>query len=97
MKLTAGLITAFAGYVAAAQQSAEVFIVPTGDASSPPAITPSLARLLLLQRLAPSGRGLSLHDIPNGVGTEHAVSLINRFGKDIPPCSQTAKPPNPAS
>ncbi|EFY88726.1 hypothetical protein J3458_002222 [Metarhizium acridum] len=85
MKLTAGLITAFAGYVAAAQQSAEVFIVPTGDASSPPAITPSLARLLLLQRLAPSGRGLSLHDIPNGVGTEHAVSLINRFGKDIPP------------
>ncbi|TWU76382.1 hypothetical protein ED733_006498 [Metarhizium rileyi] len=88
MKLTTGLLTALTGSVAgvaAAQQSAEVFIVPTADVSSPPAITPSVARLLLLQRLAPDGRGLSLQDIPNGVDPEQAVSLINRFGKEIPP------------
>lgn len=84
MKLTAGFIAALAGCVAAAQQSAQVFIVPASDASSPPALTPSLARLLLLQRLAPSGKGLSLNDIPNGVDAGHAVSLINRFGKATP-------------
>lgn len=84
MKLTVGLITALAGCAAAAQQSAEVFIVPARDASSP-SITPSLARLLLLQQLAPEGRGLSLNDIPNGIDVDHAVSLINRFGKATPP------------
>ncbi|KHN95988.1 uncharacterized protein MAM_06093 [Metarhizium album ARSEF 1941] len=95
MKLTIGLIIAFAGYVAAAQQSAEVFIVPTSDVSSPPSVTPSLARLLLLQRLAPSGRDVSFHDIPNGIGYDTVASLINHFGKEIPPLfsdGQTGEP-----
>lgn len=85
MKLTAGLLAAITGCVAAAHPSAEAYLVPARDTSSPPAITPSLARLLLLQHLSPSGRGLSSNDIPNGVDSETAVSLITRFGKSTPP------------
>jgi hypothetical protein len=96
MKLTAGVIAALVGCAAAAQQSAEVFIVPATDASSPPAITPSLARLLLLQRLVPSSQGLSLNDIPNGVDSDYAVSLINRFGKATPPLFSDAEASEPS-
>ncbi|KAK2594266.1 hypothetical protein QQS21_008045 [Conoideocrella luteorostrata] len=84
MKLTAGIVAAIAGCATAAQQSAEVFIVPAIDAASPPAVTPGLARLLFLQRLSSNGRGLNQHDIPNGVDTEKAVSFLNRYGKTTP-------------
>lgn len=84
MKLITGLIAALAGCATAAQQSAEVYIVSRGDASSTPAVTPSLARLLFLQRLASNGQGFLQHDIPIGVDTEKAISFLNRFGKSIP-------------
>ncbi|QPG95038.1 hypothetical protein C2857_007533 [Epichloe festucae Fl1] len=84
MKLIAGLIAALAGCATAAQQSAEVYIVSRGDVSSPPAVTPSLARLLILQRLASNGQGFLQYDIPDGVDTEKAMSFLNRFGKSIP-------------
>ncbi|KAG6041649.1 hypothetical protein E4U41_003087 [Claviceps citrina] len=85
MKLNAGLIAALAGCAAAVQQSAEVFIVSKHGASSPPAVTPSLARLLFLQRLASNGRGFAQQDIPSGIDTANAVSFLTRFGKPIPP------------
>lgn len=84
MKLNAGLAVALASCAAASQQSADVYIVPCADASSPPAVTPSLARLLFLQRLASNGQGYLQHDIPNGIDPENAVSFLNRFGKSTP-------------
>lgn len=85
MKLTAGLIATLAGCAAAAQPDAEVYLVPAREASSTtPSLSPSLARLVLLQRLAPIGHGPSLHDVPKGVDTEEAVSVMNRFGKAPP-------------
>ncbi|PNY28282.1 endoplasmic reticulum membrane protein [Tolypocladium capitatum] len=86
MKLTAGLIAALAGCAAAAPPAAEVYLVPAREASSTtPSISPGLARLILLQRLAPIGHGPSLDDVPKGVDTHAAVSVMNRFGKPSPP------------
>ncbi|KAG5950760.1 hypothetical protein E4U53_004459 [Claviceps sorghi] len=85
MKLNTGLVAALAGCAAAARPSAEVYIVPNNDASSPPAVTPGLARLLFLQRLASNGRGLTQHDIPSSVDAANAVSFLDRFGKPTPP------------
>ncbi|KAG5977150.1 hypothetical protein E4U55_007022 [Claviceps digitariae] len=85
MKLNTGLIAALAGCAAAVQPSAEVYIVPNNDASSPPAVTPGLARLLFLQRLASNGRGFMEQDIPSGVDAANAISFLNRFGKPTPP------------
>ncbi|GAO15707.1 uncharacterized protein UV8b_01568 [Ustilaginoidea virens] len=96
MKLSAGLLAVLVGCAAASQPHAEVFILPAIDTSSPPAITPSLARLLLLQRLASSGQEPSLQDVPNGVDSENAVSLLNRFGKSIPPLFSGAKTSRPS-
>lgn len=82
MKLNIGLAAALAGCVAAAKQSADVFILPaTADASSStPSLTPSIARLLLLQRLAPAGEGPSVNDIPDDAEVEDVVSAMNQFG-----------------
>lgn len=81
MKLTVALAAAFAGCVAAAQQ-AEVYMIPNPDNSLPQAtISRSLARLILLQRLAPSGKGPSTSDIPDGSDPEEIVSMMNQFGK----------------
>jgi len=81
MKLNIGLAAALAGCVAAAKQSADVFILPAvADASSStPSLTPSIARLLLLQRLAPAGEGPSVNDIPEDA-LEDAVLAMNEFG-----------------
>ncbi|KAJ6442830.1 arsenate reductase [Purpureocillium lavendulum] len=88
MKLTAALLAAFAGCAAAAQPAAEVFLVPTREwsSSSPkaPSLSRSLARLVLLQRLAPIGQGPSIHDIPAGADIDAAVSAMNTFGKPPP-------------
>ncbi|KAG6009133.1 hypothetical protein E4U21_003202 [Claviceps maximensis] len=84
MKLNTGLIAALAGCAAAVRPSAEVYIVPNNDGSSPPAVTPSLARLLFLQRLASNGRGLNEQDIPGGIDSANAIAFLNRFGKSTP-------------
>lgn len=81
MKLTAGLIAAFVGCAAAAQQAAQVYMLPRPSAPSTPSISRSLARLLLLQRLAPTGQGPSTNEIPDGTDAEEVVSLLNAFGK----------------
>lgn len=80
MKLTTGLIAAFAGCAAAAQQAAQVYMLPRPD-SSTPTISRSLARLILLQRLAPSGKGPSYSELPDGTDADDFVSLMNQFGK----------------
>ncbi|KAG6115581.1 hypothetical protein E4U13_002638 [Claviceps humidiphila] len=86
MKLNAGLIAVLSGCAVAAQLSAEVYLVSKhDDASSPPAVTPSLARLLFLQRLASNGRGFVLEDVPSGLNVANAVSFLNQFGKPTPP------------
>lgn len=87
MKLTAGLLAALAGCAAAAAPpAAEVFLVPTREASSSktPSMSRSLARLVLLQRLAPTGQGPSVHDIPTNTDVDAAVSAMNTFGKPPP-------------
>lgn len=82
MKLNIGLAAALAGCASAAQHAADVFILRDSDASSTttPSIAPSIARLLLLQRLAPAGQGPSVHDIPEDADTEEVVSVMNEFG-----------------
>ncbi|CAH0029695.1 unnamed protein product [Clonostachys rhizophaga] len=83
MKLTLGLVAALAGCAAAAQQAAEVYILPGASQSSTvPSVSRSLARLILLQRLAPAGKGPSTAEIPNGSDAENVVSLISKFGKE---------------
>lgn len=85
MKLTAGLLAALAGGAAAAQPAAQVYLVAAREAASTtPSVSPSLARLVLLQRLAPFGQGPSTHDIPKGTDVDAAVSALNRFGKPSP-------------
>ncbi|KAK5992640.1 putative endoplasmic reticulum membrane [Cladobotryum mycophilum] len=88
MKLSLGLLAALASCAAAAQPTADVFILPAHDSSSStttPSLPRSLTRLLLLQRLAPIGRGPSIKDMPNGIESEKVVSALNQFGKTIPP------------
>jgi hypothetical protein len=86
MKLTLGLVAALAGCAAAAQQAAEVYILPGASQSSTvPSVSRSLARLILLQRLAPAGKGPSTAEIPNGSDAENVVSLISKFGKEPVP------------
>jgi hypothetical protein len=82
MKLTLGLAAGLAGCAAAAQQAAEVYIFPTDASatSTPPSVSPSLARLVLLQRLAPAGKGPSTADIPEGVDVGTVVELMNKYG-----------------
>lgn len=84
MKLNLGLAAALAGFAAAAQQAAEVYIISNGapESTSTPSISPSLARLILLQRLAPAGKGPSTADIPDGADAESVVDLMNQFGKE---------------
>ncbi|PHH67319.1 hypothetical protein CDD81_82 [Ophiocordyceps australis] len=88
MKLCAGLSAAFAGLVAAAQ-NADVYIVPAPDvstsASAPTRLSPSMARLVLLQRLSPGGRGPYISDFPKDTDLEQIVSIVSRFGKAPPP------------
>lgn len=86
MKLTVGLTTALVGFaaVAAAQPAAQVYILPATESTSTPSVSRGLARLILLQRLAPIGKGPSFHDIPADVDTEEAVSLLNKYGKAPP-------------
>lgn len=86
MKLTFGLTAALAGCAVAAQQAADVYILPTAassaSSSSTPSISRSLARLILLQRLAPAGKGPSISEIPDDSDIDNVVSMMNQFGKE---------------
>ncbi|KYK57473.1 hypothetical protein DCS_04483 [Drechmeria coniospora] len=85
MKLTVGLVAALAGFSSALQPTAQVYIIPAREASAaPPSLSPGLARLVLLQRLAAIGQGPSINDVPNDANTEDAVSAMTRFGKTSP-------------
>lgn len=84
MKLISGVVATLVGCAAAAQQAAEVYMLPTSGSSSP-SVPRSLARLILLQRLAPLSKGPSISDLPEDVEKSNAVSLLNEFGKTVPP------------
>lgn len=82
MKLSIGLAAALAGCATAAQQAAQVYMFrnDASPSSSTPALPPSLARLILLQRLAVRGSGPSTDDIPTDMDLETAVNLMNEYG-----------------
>ena len=91
MKLSLGLAAALAGCAAAAtgaQQSAQVYLIPgsksTSSKSTPVAVSPSLARLIFLQRLSPFGKGPSIRERPSRLEMEEVVSALNTFGKSSP-------------
>jgi hypothetical protein len=87
MKLNLGITAALAGCVAAASQSAANVYMFSSSLDAPtdaPAIPRSLARLILLQRLAPFGQGPSVTELPNDIDSEAAVDALNTFGKAAP-------------
>lgn len=88
MKLTVGLAAALAGYAAAAQQAATVYQLstqPSTSSKTTPSLSPSLARLVLLQRLSSLRNSPSSKDFPNGVGSDEVVSTLRQFGKTVTP------------
>lgn len=97
MKLTLGLATALAGCAAAAQQAAQIYILPSDtDSTSTPSVSPSLARLILLQRLAPAGKGPSVSDIPDGADIDSVVELMNKYGGKSPSLFGQEQPVSPS-
>ena len=84
MKLFLGVAAALAGCVAAAQQPAEVHMLPVPDSPESPSISRALARSILLQRLAPIGQGPSTSDLAEGTDIEQMVAMMNKFGKTPP-------------
>lgn len=83
MKLTLGLAAAFASCVAASQPTADVYILPNGESTSPPSVSSNVARLIALQRFS-SSRDISVNEIPEDADVENVASLLNQFGKPIP-------------
>ncbi|CRK09409.1 hypothetical protein BN1708_002147, partial [Verticillium longisporum] len=86
MKFSLGVAAALAGFTSALQP-ADVYILQSKQASTSetPSLPRQVARLILLQRLAPEAWTDSLNDIPKDVTTETAVSYINQFGKSPQP------------
>ncbi|EEY23791.1 conserved hypothetical protein [Verticillium alfalfae VaMs.102] len=86
MKFSLGVAAALAGFTSALQP-ADVYILQSKQASTSetPSLPRQVARLILLQRLAPEAWTESLNDIPEDVTTETAVSYINQFGKSPQP------------
>ncbi|KAL7786372.1 hypothetical protein V8C37DRAFT_392123, partial [Trichoderma ceciliae] len=84
MKLTLGIAAAFASCAAATQPTADVYILPNRESTSSPSVSSSVARLITLQRLS-IGQGPSVNDIPQDADIATVASLINEFGKTIPP------------
>lgn len=80
MKFSAGIAAALAGCASAAQTAGQAYVFPRPDSSSSATMTRSLARLIFLQRLASSGQGPSINDIPGDIEIEEAVNTLNRFG-----------------
>lgn len=97
MKLYVGLAAALASCAVAAQPAADVFILPTRESTMTPSISKSIARLILLQRLAPAGNGPSVNEIPDGVDIDEVVSLMNEFSKTSVPLFGDARQPEEPS
>lgn len=83
MKLTLGIIAAFASCAAAKQPGADVYLLPNRESASPTTIPSNLARLIVMQRQS-SGRDLSINDIPEDADVEKVATLMNEFGKPVP-------------
>jgi hypothetical protein len=94
MKLTLGIAAAFASCAAATQPTADVYILPNRESTSPPSVSSSVARLIALQRLS-SGQDLSVNDIPEDADIGNVASLMNEFGKAVPSIfAEAADEPN---
>ncbi|KAL7939427.1 hypothetical protein V8C35DRAFT_286592 [Trichoderma chlorosporum] len=83
MKLTLGIAAAFVSCAAASQPAADVYLLPNRESASPPSISSSIARLILLQRSS-SDSAASVHDIPDDADAEEVLSLMHRYGRDPP-------------
>lgn len=79
MKLTAGVVAALAGCATAAASTGQAYTFPSVDSSSK-SLSSNLARLVLLQRLAPSGKGPSIHEKPDDIENDEVISLLNAYG-----------------
>lgn len=84
MKLSAGIVAGLVSCVTAAAPAGQAYTFPNVD-SSAKSLSSSLARLVLLQRLAPSGQGPSIHEAPDNVETNEVISLLNTFGRTESP------------
>ncbi|ROT39645.1 hypothetical protein SODALDRAFT_331754 [Sodiomyces alkalinus F11] len=99
MKVSLGVAAALAGLTTALQpQPADVYLLQSKPASSSeaPSIPRQLARLVLLQRLAPEGGVGSLDEIPDGLSDERAVVYLNQFGKAPQPLFDDAAASEPS-
>lgn len=100
MKLTIGLSAALAGFAAASQQAAtdlaKVYILRGSHHIEPTtSLTPSEARLILHQRLAPEGEGPSFRDFTDSDDEERIISLMNKYGKTVAPLFSDEKTATP--
>ncbi|KAM0197525.1 hypothetical protein ACHAPA_001286 [Fusarium lateritium] len=103
MKLNVGLSAALAGLAAASQQAAadaadvaKVYILRGSHHIEPTtSLTPSEARLILHQRLAPEGEGPSFRDLTESDDEERIVSLMNKYGKAPAPLLSDEKTATP--
>jgi hypothetical protein len=100
MKLTIGLSAALAGFAAASQQAttdlAKVYILRGSHHIEPTtSLTPSEARLILHQRLAPEGEGPSFRDFTDSDDEERIISLMNKYGKTPAPLFSDDKTATP--
>ncbi|KAH7269394.1 uncharacterized protein BKA55DRAFT_588121 [Fusarium redolens] len=100
MKLNIGLSAAFAGIAAASQQPAadgtKVYILRGSHHIEPTtSITPSEARLILYQRLAPEGQDFSFRDLTDSDDERRVISLMNKYGKAPAPLLSDEKTATP--
>ncbi|KAL9574380.1 hypothetical protein ACKAV7_001534 [Fusarium commune] len=100
MKLNIGLSAAFAGIAAASRQPAadgtKVYILRGSHHIEPTtSITPSEARLILYQRLAPEGQDFSFRDLTASDDEGRVVSLMNKYGKAPAPLLTDEKTATP--
>ncbi|EWG36364.1 hypothetical protein FVEG_00429 [Fusarium verticillioides 7600] len=100
MKLNIGLSAAFAGIAAASQQptadGTKVYILRGSHHIEPTtSITPSEARLILYQRLAPEEQDFSFRDLTASDDEERVVSLMNKYGKASAPLLSDEKTATP--
>lgn len=103
MKLNIGLSAALAGLAAASQQAAadaadvaKVYILRGSHHIEPTtSLTPSEARLIIHQRLAPEGEGPSFRDLTESDDEERIVALMNKYGKAPAPLLSDEKTATP--
>ncbi|KAL2756699.1 hypothetical protein ACRALDRAFT_1080843 [Sodiomyces alcalophilus JCM 7366] len=100
MKVSLGVAAALAGLATAAPQPqpANVYVLQPNPpaAAAVPLIPRQLARLVLLQRLAPEGGVGSLNDLPNDLSDDKAVFYLNQLGKAPQPLFDTVASVEPS-